>query len=230
LTEEALTQIAQAKFEAQEEKLKDVARCAMALLRDFPKLSATDRAKRVAEVQKSLLKYEMQYIRAWEYQERRREVEIARLGEEAERCRKEAQEEGEKIVGLREVLESERQRRERYEAYERAAAEVNRKRTRDDCKAAIAATKAEIERLKRRRTDHEALVEERSQRAQLLRHAVAELAADLRREQEHAAEVLRSTGATLPAGGAKPAAAPAVGSSAGASAGGAASPLVEVIS
>merc|ERR1711933_659578 len=130
-------------------------------------------------------------------------------------------------------------RRERYEAYERTAAEVNRKRTRDDCKAAIAATKEEIERLKRRRADHEALVEERSQRAQLLRHAVAELAADLRRERDHAAEILRSSGATLAADDAKapsrpataPASVPAAGSPTGTSAGGASvAELVEVIS
>merc|ERR1711972_733027 len=101
---------AQAKFEAQEERLRDVTRQWMALLRDYQKLSPTDCARRVTEIRKSLLKYEMQYIRAAEQQERRRRLEIEALEAESERCRQEAEDEGGKIVELRQVLERERKR------------------------------------------------------------------------------------------------------------------------
>merc|ERR1712061_963490 len=121
LDDEVLTQIAQAKFEAQEDRLKDVARHTMSLLRDYARLNSTDCSRRVAEIRKSLLRYEMQYIRAWEYQERRRRLEIEALEKEAERCRQESEEEGGRIIELRQILEKEKRRRKRYEGYEAAA-------------------------------------------------------------------------------------------------------------
>merc|ERR1719433_2171495 len=178
LDDEILTQIAQAKFEVQEERLRDVARHTMALLRDYKKLNATDCNRRVAEIRKSLLKYEMQYIRAWEYQEKQRRLEIEALEREAERCRQEAEEESVKIIELRQILEREKRRRKRYEGYEAAAAEVNRKKTRTDSQAEIDAVTAEIGRLQQQCAKTEAFIEQRHQRAQLLVHAVAELQLD----------------------------------------------------
>jgi len=205
LPDEMLSMIAQAKFEAQEDKLKDVARFSLALIRDYPKLSAAEVAKKVTDVQKALLKYEMQCIRAWEYQERRRRLEITGLEEEAERCRQEAVTEGQRTIELCEVLEKDRRRRKRYEGYEESAAEVNRKRTRPDSKAAIASTTEEIAKLKQSSQDCDKLQEERTKRAHLLRSAVAELSADLQKEKDFASKVLGNGAAA----DAKVAAAPA---------------------
>lgn len=193
LSEEALQQIAQAKFEAQEERLKDVVRFSMVLLRDFAKLSLPDRVKRAADAQKALLKYEMQFTRAWGYTEQRRKAEVTRLEGEAERCRQAAAAEELQIVELRRILENEQRRRERYEGYEATAAEVNRKRSREEYKSAIADTKQGIEELKRRRTEHDALIEERMQRAQLLAQAVAELKQDLLKERDNLKDILKGT-------------------------------------
>merc|ERR1719401_61075 len=166
----------------------------MTLVRDYSKLAPADCVTRVTEIQKSLLKYEMQYIRAWEHQERRRQLELEALAAEAERCRQEAEEEGGKIAELHEILGRERRRRKRYEGYEEEAAEVNKKRSRADSQAEISSTKAEIERLRRQRGELEVLAEQRSQRAQLLCHAVAELKTDLKREQDMGDLVLDGQG------------------------------------
>eukprot|EP00438_Fugacium_kawagutii_P004631 Skav229022 [mRNA] locus=scaffold127:559076:561053:- [translate_table: standard] len=64
-------------FDAQEEKLKDVARHSMALISSL--------VKTCVGLQRCLVKYEMQYIRAWEIEEKRRQREIADL--EARRSR-----------------------------------------------------------------------------------------------------------------------------------------------
>merc|ERR1712087_750455 len=91
----------------------------------------------------------------------------------------------------------EKKRRIRYEAYESKATEVNKKRTREEYKASISETSLDIDNLKKRRLEHEAMVEERMRRAQLLRHAVAELAQDIRKEQANVKGVLdnsRSSG------------------------------------
>lgn len=190
LPDEALTQIAQAKFELQEDKLRDVARQSITLLRDFHKLDATECTRKITDIKKSLLKYEMLFIRAGELQEQRRRLEIKDLEAMTQRFSQEALEEGGKIVELREVLEKERRRRKRYESYEEIAAEVNRKKTRTESQAEIEACKAEIERLQRQQRELEAFTELRNQRAHLLREAVAELKRDLQREQELRQEVL----------------------------------------
>merc|ERR1719240_1598552 len=104
----------------------------MALLRDYAKLGAPDVSRKVSEIRKCLMKYEMQYLRVSELQEKRRKVEIANLEAEAARCRQEAEVEAGKIAGLHEVLETERRRRKRYEGYEDLAAEVNKKKTRTE--------------------------------------------------------------------------------------------------
>merc|ERR1712190_116365 len=109
---------------------------------------------------------------------------------ETERCKHEAEEEGGKIVKLRQVLERERKRRKRYEHYEELAADVNRKKSRADSQAESDLARAEIARLKRQHSEVETLVEQRNQRAQLLRDAVAELKLDLQREQLMSGEVI----------------------------------------
>uniref|UniRef100_A0A7S4QDL2 Uncharacterized protein n=1 Tax=Alexandrium monilatum TaxID=311494 RepID=A0A7S4QDL2_9DINO len=194
VSDEMLTQIAQAKFEAQEDKLRDVARQTVAMLRDYGRLPAADSDRRVAEIRKSLLKYEQQYIRASVSQEQRRHLETKVLEAEAERCRQEAEDEGVKYIELRQVLEKERRRRKRYEHYEKLAKEVNKKKSRSESQTEIDAATAEIERVSRKRVELEAVAEARNQRAQLLRHAVAELKQDLQREQQLDGEVIRAPG------------------------------------
>jgi len=189
LTDEQITQIAQTKFEVQEDRLRDVMRLAMSTVRDLPKLAEADRTRRVTEVQKALLKYEMQ-IRGWEYQERRRKVEISRLEAEAVRYRKDADAECARTDELSQGLEREWKRRRFYEAHERAAIEVTQIQSTEDAVAAIAKVKEEIASLKKQRTEYDALIEERSQRAQLLQQAVQELAQDVRKEKEHASQAL----------------------------------------
>jgi len=196
LSEEALMHVAQAKFDAQEEKLRDVTRQSMALLRDYEKLSATECDRRMTDIRKHLVKYEMQFIRVWESQEKRRRLETEALRGEAQRCSTDAEAEGGKILELREVLQKERRRRKRYESYEELALEVNSMKTGADSQAEIDATASEIARLKRRRTELEELVSTRSQRAQLLRHAVEELRLDLKREQQLQAEVIPNASST----------------------------------
>mmetsp|Transcript_11828 Transcript_11828/g.23996 ORF Transcript_11828/g.23996 Transcript_11828/m.23996 type:complete len:113 (-) Transcript_11828:95-433(-) len=73
--------------------------------------------------------------------------------------------------------------------------EVKRRGSRRDLRAEFGAPPAEIERVKRKRGELEALGEERNQRAQLLREAVAELKQDLQREQKLGGEVVGSAGA-----------------------------------
>jgi len=221
IADDVLTQIAQAKFESQEDKLRDVARHSMALLRDFPKLEATDCDRKIADIRKVLLKYEMQYIRSWEFQEKRRRQEIEALEAETQRFRQEAEEEGAKLVELRQVLEKERRRRKRYEGYEEAAAEVNKKKTKVDSKAEIQGSTDEIARLQTQQRELEALTEERNQRAQKLRNAVEELKRDLQREHELRKEVL---------GEAEVGAAQASTGEAAAAAAAASADLVEVVS
>jgi len=199
LSEEALMHVAQAKFDAQEEKLRDVTRQSMALLRDYEKLTAAECDRRMTEIRKHLVKYEMQFIRVWESQEKRRRLETEALRNEAQRCSREAESEGGKIVELREILQKERKRRKRYESYEELALEVNSMKTRADSQAEIDATTAEIARLKRRRTEVEELVSARSRRAQLLRHAVEELRHDLKQEQQVQSEVTPNAGSSVAA-------------------------------
>lgn len=184
LNDEAMTQVAQAKFEAQEERLRDVARHAASLLRDYPKLQAAECNKRIFEIRKALMKYELGYLRVSELQEKRRRSEIASLHGESVRCREEAAREAARIEDLRDVLEKERKKRKRYEGYEMLAAEVNTKKNRDASQADIDRTAGEIAQLRQERKDLDARIEERNRRAQLLRHAAAELAADLRHESE----------------------------------------------
>lgn len=179
LGDEALTQVAQAKFEAQEERLRDVARYSMALLRDYSKMGLADCQKKVTEIRKSLLKYEMQHVCVWDLQERTRRAEIANLQAEAERCRSEAEAEGQKIVECRAALGKERKRRTRYEKYEEMAADINRKKSRAESQASIDCVKADITRLKQQRDDLEDLIERRSGQAHVLREAVVTLRKDL---------------------------------------------------
>eukprot|EP00929_Paragymnodinium_shiwhaense_P013693 TRINITY_DN121538_c0_g1_i1.p1 TRINITY_DN121538_c0_g1~~TRINITY_DN121538_c0_g1_i1.p1 ORF type:complete len:414 (-),score=110.92 TRINITY_DN121538_c0_g1_i1:100-1200(-) len=208
LTEETLAQVAQAKFEAQEDKLRDVARNMMALLRDYPKLGGPEVTKKVAEIRKCLMKYEMQYLRVSELQEKRRRVEIGNLEAEAARCRQEAEVEASKLPGLHETLDLERRRRKRYEGYEEFAAEVNKKKTRTEYHAEIERVNADIADIRSQRKALEEKIDQRIRRAQLLRGAAAELAADLREEQEAAGAVLNTRDEDEPAESPSPSVAP----------------------
>merc|ERR1712032_472376 len=93
------------------------------------------------------------------------------------------------------------QRKKRYEEYERAAAEINRKRTRAESQAEIDKMNNEIKRMRQRKVELEERIEQRNRRAQLLRHAVVDLKFDLQNEQESFAEALGSSFGGQTAGG-----------------------------
>merc|ERR1711972_309532 len=113
------------------------------------------------------------------------------------RCQEEMEVEGTRTVELRQVLENERRRRKRYEGYEQAALEVNRKKTRTSSAEEIEAASAEISRLSRERHEVEKRIDRRNQRAQLLQGAVVELKEDLAEEQRHSDEILSSVPAKV---------------------------------
>lgn len=183
-------QLAQQKFEAQEEKLRDVVRHSMSLLRDYSSLSEAECTRRVADVRRAMLRYEMQIVRINELQERRRRQEVSLLDKETEGYVAEADAEAQRTVELRAELENEVRRRKRYEAYERQAEEVCKKRSRTEAQASIDAVNSDISRLKEQRSELEATIEQRNQRAQLLRHAAAELTADLAVEMKKEKEAM----------------------------------------
>jgi hypothetical protein len=175
LLDEALTKVAQEKFEAQEDKLAVVAKHAMASLRDFHKLSEADYPKKVIEIRKALMKYEMQYVRVWELQDRTRQAEIADSQATCERHQAQALAEREIIGELSIQLEKEKQRKRRYEQHEATAATVNLKRTRKDLEADIETKTKEIEQLRRQNSELKEQAEQIQQRAQLLREAAVDV-------------------------------------------------------
>lgn len=175
LADDALTKVAQEKFEAQEEKLKDIARHAMSSLRDFQKLSESDFAKKVIEIRKALMKYEMQYVRVWELQARTRGIESDESHATAERLHSEAEAEVEVSEMLATQLQKEKQRKRRYETHEAAATEINKKRTRTELQAEIDAKNSDIEQLRRQKQDLKEQGEQLHQRGQLLREAAADM-------------------------------------------------------
>jgi len=211
LTENVLTQVSQQKFEAQEEKLKDVARHAMSSLRDFHKLSESEYAKKVTEIRKALMKYEMQYVRVWELQDRNRQAEIEESQSSSERLHRDANAETTTIAQLKGQLEKEKMRKRRYEVHEATAAQINQKRTRVELQADIDGKTAEIEQLRNQNKDLKDQAKQVQQRGQLLREAAEDMKQLLASQMESAA-------ATVPAG------------SAGAAVKASAPPLVEVIS
>jgi len=175
LTEEAMTQVAQQKYEAQEEKLRDVARHSMSFLRDFQGMAEPNFSKKVIEIRKALMKYEMQYVRVWELQDRTRRAELEVMSEEAGRLNEQAEEETEVIEDLRAKLEKEKLRKRRYESHEAAAAEINQKRTRTELQAEIDAQNADIEQLRRQKKELNAQAEELQLRGQLLRESALDV-------------------------------------------------------
>lgn len=175
LLDDALTQVAQQKFEAQEEKLKDVARHAIASLRDYSKLSESEYAKKIVEIRKALLKYEMQYVRVWELQDRTRQSEIDESEAVAERMHTQAVAERDIIVQLTAQLETEKKRKRRYEAHEAAAAEVNKKRARTELQADIDTMTKEIEQLRQQKLELKEQAELIQKRGQLLREAAVDM-------------------------------------------------------
>jgi hypothetical protein len=215
LPEEALTQVAQQKFEAQEEKLKDVARHSMSFLRDFQALSEPSFSKKAIEIRKALMKYEMQYIRVWELQDRTRKVEIEGMFEESGRLTKNAEVEIEVITELRVQLEKEKQRKRRYEVHEASAADINLKRTRTELQADIDAKNSEIAQLRQQKNELKKQAEELQQRGQLLREATADLQQLLVRHLDSPANAAASANQ---------------GGGSGRKAAGVGTPLVEVIS
>ena len=144
ISDESLTQVAQQKYDAQEEKFRDVAKAASALIRDYQNLKTPEFVKKVNEIRKALLKYDLQYLRVFDCQQRRRNVEIEKLKAQAIQCRLDAQKETDMSIELLAIVEKERRRRKRYASYESIATEVNKKKSRAECKTEIEATQAAI--------------------------------------------------------------------------------------
>jgi len=184
LTDEVVTQIAQAKYEAQEDKLKDVARHSMALIRDFNKMEEQDCFRKIADIQRCLVKYEMQYIRAWEIEEKRRQREIADLEAMRARFQKEGEGEEKQLEGQREVLQKAQVKRKRYEGYEALAASVNTKRPQHESKEQINKFTSELQKMHQQQKRFGQLSQHRDERSRVLAKAVEELDKDFLAEQE----------------------------------------------
>ncbi|CAL1132481.1 unnamed protein product [Cladocopium goreaui] len=184
LTDEVVTQIAQAKYEAQEDKLKDVARHSMALIRDFNKMDEQDFFRKIADIQRCLVKYEMQYIRAWEIEEKRRQREIADLEAMRSRFQKEGEAEEKQLEGQREVLQKAQVKRKRYEGYEALAASVNTKRPQHDSKELIHKLTLELQKMSQQQKRFNEMSQLRDERSRVLAKAVEELDKDFLAEQE----------------------------------------------
>jgi len=196
LRDDVLTQVSQQKFEAQEEKLKDVARHAMASLRDFHKLSEAEYAKKVTEIRKALMKYEMQYIRVWELQDRNRQVEIEDSQSVSERFHRDANAEAAVIAQLTGQLGKEKLRKRRYEVHEANAAQTNQKRTRLELQADIDVKTGEIEQLRKQNKDLKDQAVQIQQRGQLLREAAQDLKQLLATQMESPAGIAPVTQAS----------------------------------
>jgi len=183
LTDEVVTQIAQAKYEAQEEKLKDVARHSMALIRDYQKLDEQDCLRKITDIQRCLVKYEMQYIRAWEIEESRRQKELADLETMRARFRKEAESEERQLEGQRKVLQKGQVKRKRYEGYEELATAVNSKRPQHESKAEIAKATADLAQMRSHQQRLQQLAEFRDEHLRIVLQSVDALDKDIGAEQ-----------------------------------------------
>jgi len=183
LPDDVVTQIAQAKYEAQEDKLRDVARHSMALIRDFQKLDEQDCIRKIADIQRSLVKYEMQYIRAWEIEEHRRSRELVDLEAMRARFRKDAETEERQLEGQRKVLQKGLIKRKRYEGYEELATAVNSKRPQHDSKAEIERVTADLSEMRAHGERFGRLAEFRDEKLKILVQALADLDEDAQAEQ-----------------------------------------------
>eukprot|EP00913_Durusdinium_trenchii_P035372 g33102.t1 len=171
LSDEVVTQIAQSKYEAQEDKLKDVARHSMALIRDFHKMDEQDCFRKIADIQRCLVKYEMQYIRAWEIEDKRRQRELLDLEAMRLRFRKEGEAEESQLEGQREVLQKGLAKRKRYEGYEELSASVNTKRPQHESKAQIQKLTVELQQMEQQQKRLAELSQHRDEPGGLSREA-----------------------------------------------------------
>ena len=146
---QTLTQVAQLMFEAQEDKLKDIIRPSMSLLRDFSELDEPECVKKIAAIRKALMKYEMRIVQVWELQDRTRRSEIEECHSAAEKLHSDADAENEMMLRLTTMLSKEKLRKRQYEAHEATASQINQKRTRLELQIDIDAKTADIEQLRR---------------------------------------------------------------------------------
>jgi len=186
LADDVLTRVAQEKWEAQEDKLKDLAKGCMTFLRDYPKMSPQTCNNKVVELTKTGFKYVQQFIRVIELQEKTRKRECKVLDEEIERLRKETEKEIENAKDLMVVVEREKKRGQRHLDMDRIASEINQLPTRVELQEQIAKEEAEIAANRKMFAEIKALNEHKDQKVQMLLHLVTDLKQDLHtlREKE----------------------------------------------
>ncbi|CAK9023091.1 Uncharacterized protein SCF082_LOCUS16059 [Durusdinium trenchii] len=134
--------------------------------------------------ERCLVKYEMQYIRAWEIEDKRRQRELLDLEVMRLRFRKEGEAEESQLEGQREVLQKGLAKRKRYEGYEELSASVNTKRPQHESKAQIQKLTVELQQMEQQQKRLAELSQHRDERSKLLMKAIEELDKDLLAEQE----------------------------------------------
>ena len=185
-TEEEFTKLAKDKFDAQEGKLKEIAKKSMALLGHFhsPKLgSVAEVQRRVAEIRKCLWRYDNQ-VWVWQKMEDLRRLEIEELEKQAKCYKDKALMEACKMNDLQIDLERECKRRKRYEHYESLAKEVNEIKSRPELRLEIEAANADIEKLKKKKKELDAQIDKRNECLRVAKHVADNLKLELETEQQ----------------------------------------------
>ncbi|CAJ1372803.1 unnamed protein product [Effrenium voratum] len=126
----------------------------------------------------------MQYIRAWEIEDRRRRREIADLESMRVKYQKDAETEESQLEGQREQLLRSQAKRKRYEGYEQLAGKVNSKRPQHESKAEIQRVSNELQQMQQHQKHLAELSQQRDERSRQLMKAIEELDKDLAAEQE----------------------------------------------
>eukprot|EP00746_Dinoflagellata_sp_MGD_P161236 gnl/MRDRNA2_/MRDRNA2_88306_c0_seq1.p1 gnl/MRDRNA2_/MRDRNA2_88306_c0~~gnl/MRDRNA2_/MRDRNA2_88306_c0_seq1.p1 ORF type:complete len:324 (-),score=114.28 gnl/MRDRNA2_/MRDRNA2_88306_c0_seq1:35-1006(-) len=183
LSDDAVTQVAQAKFDAAEQNLQAVAKLTMAIARDYPKLHGdkTKMSEKFKEIKLAFLKYRRQ-LRVWKMQEQVSKMNVKRLEKTKETYLADSETLFAKRAGLREELDEARVKRQRLETHEKIAKEINQVKSCAESQAELEAAKEEVAEVQKDRVQLEATIEGQMKKAQLLMHAILDLKLELQRD------------------------------------------------
>lgn len=183
ITDDTVTAVAQSKFDAAEQHLQAVAKLTMAITRDYPKLHG-DKAKmseKFKEIKLAFLKYRRQ-LRVWKMQEMVSKMNVQRLEKTKDSYLENSEELFAKRAGLREELDEARVKRQRLEAHEKIAKEINQVKSCAESEEELQAAKEKVAEVQRDRVQLEATMEGQMKKAQLLMHAILDLKLELQRD------------------------------------------------
>lgn len=183
INDDTVTAVAQAKFDAAEQNLQAVAKLTMGMIRDYPKLHG-DGAKiseKFKEIKLAFLKYRRQ-LQVWKMQEVVSKMSLKHLEETRETYLANSEKLLAKRAGLREQLDEARVKRQKLEAHETIAKEINRKKSCADSRAELEAAQEKVAAVQKDRVQLEATIEEQTKKTQLLMHAILDLKLELQRD------------------------------------------------